>query len=115
MANWYTRKFLLSVIESDTVELKTREEKIEFLFENFNSDYKDHIQKLGEEKALAGWLAGCPSVIDIPHYPHAILQLARNAGSLSTKSHKAAEEQILNGYYSYIARMLLQMKGGSYA
>jgi len=93
-------------------EAVTNKELIAFLIEAFEDEHGFNIERKGRQKALAEWLSGLPSIINIPYASHEILQLATKWGSLAPDATEKQEDAILANYWTFMAAKLLQLADG---
>lgn len=85
-----------------------RQEKIKYLFDRFNSEYRWNIQRVGKRKALEDWLSGL--AINIPCYHFDIIELAKEMGSIDESSDDAVEDRVIENYFSFMADMVLLLE-----
>ena len=62
------KNYILSCIELDNDGniLKTEQDKINYIFDRFYSEYKWNVDRMGKYKAMSEWLSGL--ALDIPFY-----------------------------------------------
>lgn len=100
------KDFILSCLD---VEKETsRDQRIEHLFDRFNSEYGFNIKRLGKRKALAEWLSGL--AIPIPFYNSDIITLAKTMGSVNSDLSSTQEDNIINGYWDFMANIILLLE-----
>jgi hypothetical protein len=90
----------------------THQEKIDYVKECFNTEYGWMIPKAGEIDSLASWLQGLPSALDLPYWNHAIIELAKEWGSIPEDATEKQEDKILENYWNFIANKLSQLMNG---
>ena len=87
-------------------------DKIKFLFECYESEFKHEYNKRRHPNAqerFANWLAGLPSAISLPCYYSEILDLAKWLQEVDEYP-KRTESQILNNFYNFMAYHILKIK-----
>ena len=104
------KKYILNTIETDNDDkpLKTDQEKIEYLFKRFNSEYGFMIERVGKQKALAEWLSGL--ALNIEFYNNAIVELAIKMGSIEEKPSEKLQARVINNYWSFMANVILSFE-----
>ena len=102
------RNYILSCINSDDQELKTDQDKINYLFNRFYSEYSWNISRVGKKAALAEWLSGL--AIDIEYYNDDIIKLAIKLGSIDENPSEKLQEKIVSGYWDFMANMILNLE-----
>ena len=104
------KNYILSTIETDGEDkpLKTEKEKIDYIFNRFNSEYGFMIERVGEQKALAEWLSGL--ALDIEYYDDAIVDLAIKLGSINSDPSNKLRTQVNQNYWNFMANVILSFK-----
>ena len=104
------KKYILDCVQLDCEdkELKTEQEKINYIFDRFNSEYDWKIERVGKFKAMSDWLSGL--ALPIEYYNYKIVKLAKNMGSLDTGSNYKAEQKIINNYFDFMANIILDFE-----
>ena len=104
------KNYILSTIETDGEDkpLKTEKEKIDYIFNRFNSEYGFMIKRVGEQKALAEWLSGL--ALDIEYYDDAIVDLAIKLGSINSDPSNKLRTQVNQNYWNFMANVILSFK-----
>ena len=71
------KNYILSTIETDGEDkpLKTEKEKIDYIFNRFNSEYGFMIERVGEQKALAEWLSGLALNIEYSNFNLSLIHI----------------------------------------
>ena len=72
------KNYILDCIDSEDDLINqelTRDQKIQYLFDRFNSEYGWNIQRVGKYKAMQEWLSGL--AINIPYTYFDIIELAQ--------------------------------------
>jgi hypothetical protein len=86
----------------------SREEKIKYLFDRFNSEYGFMIDRVGKQKAIADWLSGL--AIHIDYYYVDIIKLAKRMGSVDDNLTSVQEAKICENYWNFMAYMILLLE-----
>jgi hypothetical protein len=105
------KNYILDCIDSEDDLINkelSREEKIKYLFDRFNSEYGWNIQRVGKQKALEEWLSGL--AINIPYTHFDIIELAKNMGSVNQNLSTAQEGRIIENYFNFMAYMVLLLE-----
>jgi len=101
------KQYILSTIETDTNDqpITTEREKINYIFNRFNSEYDWNIKRIGKQKALAEWLSGL--ALDLPYYYQDIVELAVNMGSIDPEPSDKVIQRVEQGYWDFMAKIIL--------
>lgn len=105
------KNYILDCIDSEDDLINkelSREEKIKYLFDRFNSEYGWNIQRVGKQKALEEWLSGL--AINIPYTHFDIIELAKNMGSANQNLSTVQEDRIIENYFNFMAYMVLLLE-----
>ena len=105
------KNYILDCIDSEDDLINkelSREEKIKYLFDRFNSEYGWNIQRVGKQKALEEWLSGL--AINIPYTHFDIIELAKNMGSVNQNLSTVQEDRIIENYFNFMAYMVLLLE-----
>ena len=104
------KNYFLEVIKSQDLpeDIKTDKEKVNFIFERFNSEY-NHANNIRRQPnfqlRFAEWLQGL--AINLPYNYNDILELAKKL--LETDQLKN-EDTIINNYWSFMAFQIIKLK-----
>ena len=101
------KQYILSTIETDTNDqpITTEREKINYIFNRFNSEYDWNIKRIGKQKALAEWLSGL--ALDLPYYYQDIVELAVDMGSIEPNPSDKVIQRVEHGYWDFMAKIIL--------
>jgi len=101
------RKYILNCIEYDCEdkELKTDQEKINYLFDRFYSEYNWEVKRVGKYKAMSNWLSGL--ALNIEYYYSDIVKLAIKMGSVDENPSEKLQEKICDNYWDFMANIIL--------
>ena len=104
------KTYFLEVIKSQDLpeDIKTDKEKVNFIFERFNSEY-NHANNIRRQPnfqlRFAEWLQGL--AINLPYNYDDIIELAKKL--LETDQLKN-ENRIINNYWSFMAYQIIKLK-----
>ena len=101
------KKYILSTIETDNEDkpLKTDQDKIQYIFDRFNSEYGFMIERVGKQKAISEWLSGL--ALNIEYYYDDIVELAIKMGSIDENPNDKLRSKIEQGYFDFMANIIL--------
>ncbi len=104
------KNYILNTIQTDNdgKELDNNQDKIDYLFNRFYSEYDWSIKRNGKLKAMIDWLQGL--ALDIEFYNHDILELAKVMGSVNDNLTEKQEDKILLNYWNFMANIILSME-----
>ena len=104
------KQYILSTIETDTNDqpITTEREKINYIFNRFNSEYDWNIKRIGKQKALAEWLSGL--ALPIAFYNYDILKLAIDMGSIDSNPSDQTIQRVQSGYYDFMSNIILALE-----
>jgi hypothetical protein len=89
----------------------SREEKIKYLFNRFNSEYGWKVGRTRndtKQNVLSEWLSGI--AINIPYSYCDIIELAKNMGSVNHELSTVQEDRICENYWNFMAYMILLLE-----
>jgi len=101
------KNYILSTIEEDGEgkPLRTDQEKINYIFDRFNSEYGFMIERVGKQKAVAEWLSGL--ALDITYWNDNIVELAIKMGSIEENPSEKLQARVIDNYWSFMANIIL--------
>ena len=105
------KNYILDCIDSEDDLINqelTRNQKIQYLFDRFNSEYGWNIQRVGKYKAMKEWLSGL--AINIPYTYFDIIELAQEMGSIDSNPSQALKDRVCENYFSFMAQMVLLLE-----
>ena len=76
----------------------------------FADEYQWRVDQVGPQNAAMDWLQGLAIIIEYRN--HAILEMAREWGSIPPDATEQQEENILRGYWRFMAAKTLQVFNG---
>jgi len=105
------KRYLIDSIYSEGYEVdpQTTEEKIAFVEHEFHATHQWSIDRIGEQKALAEWLMGLPSIVNVEFTYYRIIALAKEWGSIPKDATVAEENKITENYWNFLAAKLCQL------
>ena len=104
------KNYILSTIEEDGEgkPLTTDQEKINYIFNRFNSEYGFMIERVGKQKAISEWLSGL--ALDLPFYYNEIVDLAVKMGSIDPNPNDKLRERVEQGYWDFMANIIMSFE-----
>ena len=104
------KTYFLEVIKSEDLpeDIKTDKEKVNFIFDRFNSEYNhaNNIRRTPNfQKRFAEWLQGLP--LNIPYTYNDIIELAKKL--LETDQLKN-ENKIIQNYWIFMALQIMKLR-----
>jgi len=105
------KNYILDCIDSEDDLINqelTRNQKIQYLFNRFNSEYGWNIKRVGKYKAMEEWLSGL--AINIPYTYFDIIELAQEMGSIDSNPSEALKDRVCENYFSFMAQMVLLLE-----
>ena len=101
------KNYILSTIEEDGEgkPLTTDKEKINYIFDRFNSEYGFMIERVGKQKAMSEWLSGL--ALDLEYYYSDIIKLAIKMGSIDENPSEKLQSKICQNYWDFMANVIL--------
>jgi len=109
------QNYLLDAINTDdhTTEATTHAEKLAFLMSCYESEFNHKYNQArhpNEQTRFAHWLAGLPSVLDIPFYNDDIISLAKRLQEVDTyPNEKNTTKNIVENYFNFMAYHILKL------
>lgn len=92
-------------------ENSTNSEKVAFIRKTFEAEYGWQINRIGRVKALAEWLAGLPSCVNIPFTYADIIELHEQCGL--PVSSDAEIDYAVENHFKLVAQEIFVMAYGS--
>jgi hypothetical protein len=89
----------------------TDAEKIAFVMACYDSEFNHKFNQArhpNEQTRFANWLAGLPSVLDIPFYNDDIINLAKELQEVETYAEKM-EQRICDNYFNFMSYHILKL------
>jgi len=104
------KNYILSTIEEDTEgkPIKTEQEKINYIFDRFNSEYGFMVERVGKQKTMTEWLQGL--ALDIEYWNDNIVPLAIKMGSIDENPSEKLKAKVIDNYWSFMANVILSFE-----
>ena len=86
-------------------------QKIAFVMSCYNSEFNhkyNQVRHPNEQTRFANWLAGLPSVLNIPFYPSSILELSKELQEVEEYTEKMAQ-RICENYFNFMSYHILKL------
>ena len=109
------QNYLIDAIntEDHTTEATTHAEKLDFVMDCYNEEFNHKYNQArhpNEQKRFAHWLAGLPSVLNIPFYNDEIIKLAKQLQEVETyPNEKTTCKNIIDNYFNFMAYHILKL------
>lgn len=109
------QNYLIDAINTDdhTTEATTHAEKLAFLMSCYESEFNHRFNQArhpNEQTRFAHWLAGLPSVLNIPFYNDDIIKLAKRLQEVDTyPNEKNTTKRIVENYFNFMAHHILKL------
>tara|TARA_B110000977_G_scaffold104221_1_gene135994 strand:+ start:1703 stop:2089 length:387 start_codon:yes stop_codon:yes gene_type:complete len=102
----------VNVTDYDT-SATTDAEKIAFVMACYESEFNhkyNQVRHPNEQDRFANWLAGLPSVLNIPFYPNKIIELAKQLQEVETyPNEKSTTKNIVKNYFNFMACNIIKI------
>ena len=104
------KNYILSTIVEDGEgkPLTTDQEKINYIFDRFNSEYGWNIERVGKQKAMTEWLQGL--ALNIEYWNDAIVPLAIKMGSIDPNPSEKLQFKVIENYWAFMANVILSFE-----
>tara|TARA_R100000234_G_scaffold102798_1_gene72136 strand:- start:1677 stop:2051 length:375 start_codon:yes stop_codon:yes gene_type:complete len=102
------KRYILNRVNNDSYSLTTDKEKIEYIFNRFNSEYSWNIKRNGKYKAMTEWLSGL--ALDLPYMSYEIIELAKDMGSIDSNASDKVITRVLQNYWEFMSNIILSME-----
>jgi len=109
------QNYLIDAIntEDHTTEATTHAEKLDFVMACYNEEFNHKYNQArhpNEQDRFANWLAGLPSVLNIPFYNDDIVKLAKQLQEVETyPNEKNTTKNIIDNYFNFMAYHILKL------
>ena len=100
----YRAYILNHITDQNGNPLQTDQEKIDRLFNRFESEYDWHIKHEGYFQALVSWLQGL--AIPFACYNHEIIDLAIEMGSIDENPSDKLCDRVVDGNFQFMANII---------
>ena len=88
--------------------LTTNQEKINYIFDRFKSEYGWKVSRVGKQAAIAEWLSGL--ALNIAFYNDDIINLAIECGSIDENPSDKLKQKVLDNYWLFMANIILGLR-----
>ena len=101
------KEYILNCVQTDNEDkpFKTDQDKINYIFDRFYSEYGFMIERIGKQKAMSKWLSGL--ALDIEHYYDDIVKLAIKLGSIDENPSDKIKQKVEQGYFDFMSNIIL--------
>jgi hypothetical protein len=101
------KEYILNCVQTDNEDkpFKTDQDKINYIFDRFYSEYGFMIERIGKQKAMSKWLSGL--ALDIEHYYNDIVKLAIKLGSIDENPSDKIKQKVEQGYFDFMSNIIL--------
>jgi hypothetical protein len=109
------QNYLIDAINTDDhkTEATTHAEKLAFVMACYDSEFNHKYNQArhpNEQTRFAHWLAGLPSVLNIPFYNDDIIKLAKRLQEVETyPNEKNTTKTIIDNYFNFMAYHILKL------
>ena len=109
------QNYLIDAINTDDhkTEATTHAEKIAFVMACYESEFNHKFNQArhpNEQTRFAHWLAGLPSVLDIPFYNDDVINLAKRLQEVDTyPNEKNTTKNIVENYFNFMSYHILKL------
>jgi hypothetical protein len=109
------QNYLIDAINTDDhkTEATTHAEKLAFVMACYDSEFNHKYNQArhpNEQTRFAHWLAGLPSVLNIPFYNDDIIKLAKRLQEVETyPNEKNTTKTIVENYFNFMAYHILKL------
>ena len=107
--------YLIDAINTDdhTTDATTHAEKLAFVMSCYDSEFNHKYNQArhpNEQDRFAHWLAGLPSVLDIPFKYDGVIKLAKRLQEVDTyPNEKNTTNRIVENYFNFMAYHILKL------
>ena len=104
------KRYILDRVNNDSDTLNTDEEKIEYIFNRFYSEYYygNIALRYGKYKAMTDWLSGL--ALNIPYMNYEIIELAEKMGSIDNNPTDKVINKVIENYFGFMANIILSLE-----
>jgi hypothetical protein len=101
------KRYILDCVNNENETLTTDEEKINYIFNRFYSEYYfgNIALRYGKQKAMSDWIAGLS--LNLPYYNSEIIELAIEMGSIDENPSDKLQAKVLENYWEFMANVIL--------
>ena len=107
------QNYLIGAVNTEDykTEATTDAQKLAFVMSCYDSEFNhkyNAIRYPNEQERFANWLAGLPSVLNIPFYPSKVIELSKKLQEVKTYD-KKTEQRICENYFNFMAYHILKL------
>jgi hypothetical protein len=101
------KNYILSNIEEDIEgnPISSEADKINYIFDRFNSEYGWRVNQVGKVAAMVDWLQGL--ALNIEFYNDEIIKLAVRLGSIDENPSEKLQDRVIENYWNFMANIIL--------
>lgn len=101
------KNYILKTIEEDSEgnPITTEQDKINYIFDRFYSEYGWNVDRVGKLKAMTDWLQGL--ALNIEYWDDEIVPLAIKMGSIDPNPSDKLKTKVIENYWSFMANIIL--------
>jgi len=101
------KNYILSNIDEDIEgnPITSEADKINYIFDRFNSEYGWRVNQVGKVAAMVDWLQGL--ALNIEFYNDEIINLAVRLGSIDENPSEKLQDRVIENYWNFMANIIL--------
>jgi hypothetical protein len=101
------KNYILSNIDEDIEgnPITSEADKINYIFDRFNSEYGWRVNQVGKVAAMVDWLQGL--ALNIEFYNDEIINLAIRLGSIDENPSEKLQDRVIENYWNFMANIIL--------
>ena len=101
------KNYILSNIDEDIEgnPISSEADKINYIFDRFNSEYGWRVNQVGKVAAMVDWLQGL--ALNIEFYNDEIINLAVRLGSIDENPSEKLQDRVIKNYWNFMANIIL--------
>jgi hypothetical protein len=101
------KNYILSNIDEDIEgnPITSEADKINYIFDRFNSEYGWRVNQVGKVAAMVDWLQGL--ALNIEFYNDEIIKLAIRLGSIDENPSEKLQDRVIENYWNFMANIIL--------
>jgi len=101
------KEYILGNIHEDIEgnPISSEADKINYIFDRFNSEYGWRVNQVGKVAAMIDWLQGL--ALNIEFYNDEIINLAIRLGSIDENPSEKLQDRVIENYWNFMANIIL--------
>ena len=101
------KEYILGNIHEDIEgnPITSEADKINYIFDRFNSEYGWRVNQVGKVAAMVDWLQGL--ALNIEFYNDEIINLAIRLGSIDENPSEKLQDRVIENYWDFMANIIL--------